>query len=65
MGSREDATEKKQMLLRGKCRKKGLMGQKEMLNLGWGPGSYPESMIGLLQRFAYICIHLYTLISSL
>lgn len=38
------------------------MGQKEMLILGWGSGSYPEGPLGLLQSCidlrtsAYICI---------
>lgn len=47
------------MLLGGRSRKKGLMDQKEMLNLGWGPGSYPESPWAR-GKAAEICIHLHT-----
>lgn len=47
------------------------MGQKEMLNLGWGPGSHSESQLGSgqscrdLHTSAYICICLFSLSAGL
>lgn len=66
---RDNAAEREKMLLRGRCKRQQFTGQKEMLQLGWGPGWRDGSptrrasqQAAELQRFAYICIHLHTLI---